>query len=177
MATPPHRLSDRVERVGRRICVIVAVLGLPLAVALAWTSHHAATTSTDRYAATVHRTPATTLEDAPPELPVTTTVQPRVAAEWTGTDQAVHRGRVEVPRGTESGTEVTIWTNAAGEVSTTPPSPNQLVVDAVLLALAVTLGVIGAAYGAFLLLRVALDRMRSREWDLAWEDFARQQHQ
>jgi hypothetical protein len=162
------------EQVGRRVCVIVAVLGLPLAVALAWASHQSAAADTDRYAVTVHRTPAITLEDAPPAMPAASTIQPRVAAEWTGLDQAVHRGRVAVPRGTEAGSEVTIWTNATGDATTAPPSQTQLVVNAVLLALAVTLATTGAAYGAFLLLRVALDRLRSREWDLAWEDFARQ---
>jgi hypothetical protein len=154
---------------------MVVILGLPIALALAVASHHAAAANTDRYAATVHRTSATTLEDAPAAEPVTTTVHPRVAAEWTGTDQIVHRGPVEVPRGTEAGTEVTIWTDAAGAVSNPPQSPNQLVVDAVLLAVVLAMGVTGMAYVVHLLFRVALERMRSREWELAWEDFDRQQ--
>lgn len=175
MAALPQRLSDRVERIGRRVCVMVVILGLPIAVTLAVASYHGATANTDRYEATVHRTPATTLEDAPAATPVTTTIQPRVAAEWTGTDQVVHRGPVEVPRGTEAGTEVTIWTDAAGQVSNAPQSSNQLVVNAVLLAVAVAVGVAGLAYAVHLLLRVALDWMRSREWEIAWEDFDRQQ--
>jgi hypothetical protein len=175
MATLPHRPSDRVERVGRRVCVMIAVLGLPIAVVLAVASHHDSAANTGRYAATVHRTSATTLEDAPPMLPVTSSVQPRVAAEWTGTDQIIHRGPVEVPRGTDAGTEVTIWTDATGEVSNEPQSPNQLVADAILLGIALAMGAMGVAYGIHLLLRVALGWMRSREWELAWEDFDRQQ--
>jgi hypothetical protein len=175
MATLPHRLSDRVERIGRRACVTVAILGLLIAVALAVASYHATDANTDRYSATVHRTSATTLEDAPAAMPVSTTVQPRVAAKWAGIDHVVHRGRVEVPRGTEAGTEVTIWTDAAGKVSNAPQSSNQLVADAVLLAIALAIGATGVAYAVHLLLRVALARMRSREWELAWEDFDRQQ--
>ncbi|HYJ68478.1 MAG TPA: hypothetical protein VEX15_12560 [Nocardioidaceae bacterium] len=175
MATPPRRLSDRLERAGRRVCVIVAILGVPVAVVFAWTTHNAAAANTDRYAATVHRTEATTLEDAPPAQPAPSSVQPRVEAEWTGADRVVHQGRVEVPRGTEAGTEVMIWTDGDGKVSTAPSSQDQLVFDAVLLAIGVALGATGAAYGAFVLLRLALERLRSREWDLAWEDFARQQ--
>ncbi len=176
MATLPHRLSDRVEHIGRRVCVAVAILGLPIAVALALASYHATAADTDRYSATVHRTSAITLEDAPAALPVTTTTtQPRVAAKWTGFDHVAHRGPVEVPRGTEAGTEVTIWTDAAGKVSNPPQSSNQLVADAVLLAIAIAIGATGVAYVVHLLLRVALDRMRSREWEVAWEDFDRQQ--
>jgi hypothetical protein len=175
MATLPHRLSDRVERIGRRLCVTVAILGLPIAVALSVASYHATAANTDRYAATVHSTSATTLEDAPAALPVTSTIQPRVAAKWTGIDRVVHRGPIGVSRGTEAGTEVTIWTDGAGEISKPPQSSNQMVVDAVLLAVAVAIGATGVAYVVHLLLRFALDRMRSREWELAWEDFDRQQ--
>jgi hypothetical protein len=156
------------------VCVTIAALSLPIAVVLAWAAHNAAAANTDRYAASVHRTSATTLEGAPPPVPVTTTTQPKVAAEWTGFDRIVHRGPIEVPRGTEAGTEITIWTDAAGKVSRPPQSSNQLLANAVFLAIAVTMGVTAAAYAAYLLLRVVLRRMRSREWDLAWEDFARQ---
>jgi hypothetical protein len=173
MFTPLHRLYDRVERVGRRVCGVVAILGLPVALTLAWASHNAATAEAERYAATVHRTAAITLEDAPDMMPTLSRAEPTVAATWTAIDQVVHRGRVEVPRGTEAGTRVTIWTDDGGEVSSAPRSQTQLVADAALVAVVVCLGVAAAAFAVVLLMRLAIGRLRSREWELAWEDFVR----
>jgi hypothetical protein len=166
------RTSDRFENAGRRICVALAMLGVPIAVAIAWNSHAAAAEDARNYAATLHRAEATTLEAAPEASPVRQGPPSIVEARWTGPDRAVHGGAVRVPPGSAAGYELMIWTTATGEQAAAPPSGRQLVIEAVLLAAKVMLGIAGVAAGAQLLLRLGVERWRSREWDLAWEAFA-----
>jgi hypothetical protein len=169
---PLRRTSDRVERAGRRACVALAWLGIPLAIAVAWFSHQAATVAVDHYAATVFDARATTLEDAPDRLPPGAREMPAVAARWVGADRVTHRGDVRVPVGSEAGYELPVWTSAStGELAEGPTSRRQLVVEAVLLAVKVMLATALIAFASFRLLRHGLNRWRYREWDRAWETF------
>lgn len=175
--SPLRRRSDRIEKTGRRICVVVVVLGMPLAVTLAWAAHHAAADDAEHYAATLHRAEATTLAAAPSADSPYPAPPPTVAARWTGPDGSRHRGTVQVPEGTDAGRRVPIWTTSSGELAAAPPTSGRLIAEAIMLAVKLMLGVAVAAIGAFFLLRRLLDRHRYREWDREWAEFAAQQDQ
>jgi|GEM_PF-3322245 hypothetical protein len=173
MGGPPfRRTSDRFEEIGRRGCKALALLGVPLAIALGWNSHAEAAEDAQAYRSTLHHAEATTLEPAPSVPPGPQSRQPSVEARWAGPNRVVQHGTVQVPQGSEAGYELFVWTTATGEITDAPPSRSQLIVDAVLLAAKVMLGVGAVAGGAFLLLRHGMERWRSREWDAAWESFA-----
>jgi hypothetical protein len=166
-----RRTADRIDRVGRRVCIALVVLALPIALVVAWAFHHAAAADAERYRSTLHRAEATTLEPAPSISPVQHAPPPSVPAKWAGPNRAIHHGVVQVPQGTEAGYELMVWTSPTGELADPPPASAQLTVEAVLLAVGVAVGVPAAAIGSYLLLRRGTDRLRYREWDRAWEAF------
>lgn len=89
---------------------------------------------------------------------------------WTDQDGVVHADKTLVAPGKKAGTGLTLWTNAQGEPTTTPPGPTEATIEAALLGALAALAAAGLAFGAGGLARWRLERRRidgwGREWDL-----------
>jgi hypothetical protein len=173
--SPLRRASDQVEEVGRRTCLAAALLSIPVAIGIAIGSHDDAAGAAQRHASSVHTTEAVTLEDSSRPAMAPPIAGTYVKAEWTAPDGDRHEDTVEVPPGTPAGERVSIWQTDTGELSEAPPARTQLVFDAIFLALGIILLTAAAAFVAFRLLRLGLDRWRLHEWDQEWEDFEARQ--
>jgi hypothetical protein len=169
--SPLRRTSDRVEEIGRSICLVAALLGIPLAVAIAISSHARAAEEAQGIALSAHSAEAITLEDAAVPGAAPPVAGTYVTAKWSAPNGTTRKGTLEVPAGTEAGERVSVWLTDRGELTDPPPARSQLFIDALFLALAIMFLVAGAAYVTFRLLRFGLDRWRLHEWDRAWERF------
>ena len=169
--SPLRRTSDRVEEVGRRTCIVLALLGIPLAIAIAIGSHAAAAGKAQQSAMSSHSADAVTLEEAAVPVAAPPIAGTYVTAQWTAPDGTPRKGTLEVPAGTRSGEHISVWQNDRGELTEPPPKRSQLFVDAIFVALAIMLLTSGAAYVSFRVLRFGLDRWRLHEWDRDWERF------
>lgn len=170
-ASPLRRTCDRVEEVGRNICLVVALLGIPLAIAIAIGSHAGAAEEAQQIAMSAHSGEAITLEDAGESVAAPPIAGTYVTAKWTAPNGTTHKGTLEVPAGTAEGERIPIWLTDRGELTDPPPARSQLFIDALFVALTVMFLVAGAAYVTFRLLRFGLDRWRLHEWERAWERF------
>lgn len=170
-SSPLRRMSDRVEEVGRNTFIVLALLGIPLAVAIAISSHAEAAGEAQRVAMSSHSAEAVTLEDAAMPVAAPPIAGTYVTAQWTAPDGTTRKGTLEVPAGTPAGDHVSVWLTDTGKLTDPPPKRSQLFVDAVFVALAIMLLAGGAAYVSFRVLRFGLDRWRLHEWDRDWERF------
>ncbi len=169
--SPLRRTSDRVEEVGRSTCIVLALLGIPLAIAIAIGSHAEAAGKAQQIAMSSHSADAVTLEEAAVPVAAPPIAGTYVTAQWTAPDGTPRKGTLEVPAGTRSGEHISVWQNDRGELTDPPPRRSQLFVDAIFVALAIMLLAGGAAYVSFRVLRFGLDRWRLHEWDRDWERF------
>jgi hypothetical protein len=175
--SPLRRASDRVEEVGRRTCLAAALLSIPVAIGIAIGSHDDAAGAAQRHASSVHTTEAVTLEASSRPAMAPPIAGTYVNAQWIAPDGDRREDTVEVPPGTPAGERVSIWQTDTGELSEAPPARTQLVFDAIFLALGIILLTAAAAFVAFRLLRLGLDRWRLHEWDREWEDFEARQRE
>jgi|SoiMetStandDraft_2_1073263.scaffolds.fasta_scaffold14748_1 hypothetical protein len=172
MAGPPlRRTSDRVEEFGRRGWRVLALLGIPIAIAIALGWHAHAAANAQSYAATVHLADAVTLEGTASSTMTPPIAGGYVTARWTGPDESERHGTVEVPIGTSAGEHVPVWLTDDGDLANAPPARTQLLFDAGFVALTIVLITAGIAYLAYCILRLGLDRWRLHEWDRAWARF------
>ena len=172
MAGPPlRRTSDCVEEFGRRTWLVVALLGIPLAVAISIGWHARAAADAHSYAATVHTADAVTLEGTASPAMAPPIAGGYVSAQWTTPDGTERHGTAEVPLGTQAGEQVPIWLTDDGDLANPPPARTQLLFDAGFVALAIVLVTLAIAYLSYRILRLGLDRWRLHEWDRAWERF------
>jgi len=172
MAGPPlRRTSDRVEEFGRRTWLVIALLGIPLAVAISIGWHARAADSAQRYAATVHIADAVTLEGTASPAMAPPIAGGYVSAKWTAPNDSERHGTVEVPLGTGAGEHVPVWLTDDGDLANAPPARTQLLFDAGFVALTVALATAGLAYLSYCILRLGLDHWRLHEWARAWERF------
>jgi hypothetical protein len=118
-----------------------------------------------------HSARAVLLEPAAP--PVTTAAssgvdQTRVLAQWQGAGPAPRTGEVLAASGSPAGSAVTVWLDAAGNLTRPPLQPDQ-VTDRAITVAAVASAVLTLALLTVLRLaqRVA-DRRRLAAWDAAW---------
>lgn len=130
-----------------------------------------------RDASTTHRVTAVLTADAP--LSPTTGYAPgvRAPAQWTTPDGDTRTGSVPAYRGATSGTEVAVWLDRGGDVTSPPVTRTGAALDATSAGLALWLIVVagcGLGYGVF---RTLLARSRqawwAREWERAAQDWAR----
>jgi len=160
---PLRRGSDRVQWWAARLLLVLALAGLPAALAAGLTAYHAQTAVARSQAATRHPVTARLAEDVPAGIravpaPVT----------WT-TDGTAHRGTTEVDPGQGVGTPVRIWLDANGRLVHAPVPTGQATAAAWTAALVTATAlplVSGLAWKGTLHL---LDRRRYARWDAEWQ--------
>jgi len=164
------RKSDRVEAAVVRLCVILALLALPVA-GLIWSTTHADLIDrVDRESAASRPVPAVLLDDAPPARPGAAPVTGRV--EWTV--NGTHRtGTAQVPPGSRAGVTVTVWVDSRGERVPKPLTQGEAAFNATLFAVWVWLSFVGLLAGIACLVRWILNRQRYAAWDEEWRQASR----
>jgi hypothetical protein len=111
---------------------------------------------------------AVLVRDAPPVntiAPVSILLQ--VPARWT-TGGVLHTGAVPAVPGTQAGTSIRIWIDAAGKVQRPPLTSGQLSARVVLAAVGAPLAVAIGMLLAWGVLRWLLDRRRLAAWGQSW---------
>lgn len=114
---------------------------------------------------------AALLTDVPRNVAGIGTTSGRTAARvrWTDPSGSVHTDETLVEDGLKAGTEVVVWTDDRGEITTEPPSLTEAAVEGGVLAAAATLALAGLAFGAGAVARWRLDRRRIAQWDSEWD--------
>lgn len=172
---PLRRRSDRVETYLFAGLFVLAAAGAPLAAQAASHAAYAAALSAQRaQAAATHQVPAVTTQAAGSSYGGYTIVGYVPAqATWTSVTGIRHSGQVLAPAGSPRGTAVTVWTDAAGDLTSPPLRPSQVAGQADLAAIGAIAGV-GVLYLSGIgIVRWVLYRRRMTAWAADWEVTAR----
>jgi hypothetical protein len=167
---PLRRKLDRVEAVIFGGLLVIAVAGAPVAATLGGHWAYASSQQAARVQQeTSHRVRAELLAvpGAPPggySVPSLVVAQ----ARWTAPDGAVRTGEITVPAASVRGEAVAIWTDPAGDLTSTPLTPAQVADQ----------GTFGTATGVVLTLvtvfvaagitRFLVNRRRMAAWAADW---------
>lgn len=176
--SPLLRAVDRAERVAVIVCVVLAVLLVPVALTIGSVVYRDLAATAAQDAATRHETVAVLTEDVPADGARGHVVgaAPEVAARWRLADGTTRTGAVPARRGMTAGETVRLWVDETG----TPAGPPLSTADAV--GRAVALAAVGWLIAAGLLwlachgVRVACDRRRLRGWADEWARFGLSGH-
>jgi hypothetical protein len=167
---PLKRTSDRLQFLARVLlaCSLLAAAPISLTVAtVAYTEarDEAATEVADR-----HPVPARLLADAPLPAGDARDSDARTAgnAVWTDPDGAEHRGTVVVPVGTRAGQTVSVWYDGNGRRTHAPMTAGDVTGRAAGQGSGTFVILCVVAWGAYLWLRLLLDRSRARRWAADW---------
>lgn len=169
---PLRRRTDRIEAVLRLATVILFLVGVPIAaIVVGRQVDHMALRNAHAQQAAKHEVTAVLLERAQvsgAQNPYASTQMTDVLARWQPPGQSPRSGQVLAPAGTPAGSNVTIWIDASGAVTSPPPDHRDIVGD-VTIAVVVTCIVASVLLlGASALARRVLDRRRLKAWDAEW---------
>ncbi|GAB2925677.1 hypothetical protein ACFMQL_32085 [Nonomuraea fastidiosa] len=163
---PLRRRTDRWESAGLAVAMLLILLALWPATAAARQAYEGAQAAgADR-----RQVRATLLADTPVTALSFGEVGGggMVAAGWTAPSGRRHTGKVSVLSPAKAGSQLTIWIDGAGRPAPPPPSEAELRITAAATALMI-LGVAAClVLCTFAIFRHALDRVRLREWAVAW---------
>lgn len=165
---PMRRATDRAEAWIRAGLLVVFMIAGPIAaVAMGeWTAHALSPATI----AQPHAVQAVLLQPAADPAARAAAVwgaQVWASARWKSADGAVRTGEVPAPAGAAAGTSVTVWLNAAGQV-TGPPQRGEADFVAAVTGV-VTLGAMAFSFLALLwLIQRFLNWRRLAAWEAAW---------
>jgi hypothetical protein len=170
---PLKRTSDRVQVAGRVLVVLAILAAVPVALVAAGMARSrleavAAAQATERHVvgATVIEDTVSTVTGADAGASTVSIVQARV--RWHAPDSTTRYTYLVVPAGTRAGTRVPVWVDRAGNLTTAPMDPVSIGDSALVVAIAVTVGlpltVVALHYG----LCFGLDVHRRRRWGQDW---------
>jgi hypothetical protein len=167
---PLKRGSDRLELLARVLLVCCLVTAIPIALAVGTATHTRAQALADAQAAERHRVPARLLQVEPAGSGEAFASANRVQGTVVWTDPAGNerRGSVSLPAGARAGITVEVWIDREGDRTTPPLNASDVTGRAVSEGSATFCGLAVVAVGAYLSVRVLLDRSRSRRWAAEW---------
>ncbi|WP_405753379.1 hypothetical protein OHA19_05170 [Streptomyces sp. NBC_00012] len=168
----PVRASDRIQRWGRVILVVVFLLTAPLASAAKGRAVHDAEIRRAAALSDTTRVEARLVSDAGgPAVDARALSMVRAPVRWTQPDGHVRTAVVRVWAGSRAGTTVPVWTTAQGAATSTgPATPGEAVASAWMTAtviLAVAAGLFTAVWKIFTKL---VDSIRCRGWEKEWDE-------
>ncbi|ELP66458.1 hypothetical protein ACKI1I_15680 [Streptomyces turgidiscabies] len=114
---------------------------------------------------------AVLLTDVPPAVSTLRGANGRSMAtvRWTAPDGSTRTGEILVKSGLTAGSELAVWQDSQGELTTEPISPTDAAVEAGFLGAAAALALAGIACGTGALARWRLDQRRINRWDQEWD--------
>ncbi|WP_329066290.1 Rv1733c family protein [Amycolatopsis sp. NBC_01480] len=174
---PLVRRSDRLEGVFLAVTIVLALLAVPLVLALGQADVAMETAASDAQARTRHEVTATVLKTAPQAATVgdgaPITQNSRVTAGWRLPNGSPRTGVVTVPAGDATvGTQTPIWLDHKGKQTTAPLTHSDAVTNGVLVGAFAWLCVIALLAAAYWVARRVLDRQRAARWAAEWQQFA-----
>ncbi|MBB5939679.1 type IV pilus modification PilV family protein [Streptomyces zagrosensis] len=120
-----------------------------------------------------HQTQAELVKDVPArptELGDPGVNRVHATVRWTTPDGATHTGKARVEEGRKAGARVTVWTDARGELTSTPLSPEQATTRAAVLGAMAATGFGCVTLIARHLVQRRLERDRNEQWECAWAE-------
>ncbi|MFD8478124.1 hypothetical protein [Kitasatospora sp. NPDC059673] len=160
---PLRRGSDRVQWWVARVLLVLAVAGLPAALAVGLAVQHEQAAAARAQAAARHPVVARLAEDAPAGL----VGKVPAAVTWSA-DGTLHRATAEVAPGRSAGTPVRIWLDANGAVVHPPATTGRATAAAWTAALVTATALPAAGALAWKGTLYVLDRGRYARWDAEW---------
>ncbi|WP_455678724.1 Rv1733c family protein [Streptomyces atratus] len=168
----PIRASDRIQRWGRVLLVVVFLLAAPLASAATGRAAHDAETRRAATLSDARKVEARLISDADGPVAAAigrTTV--RAPVRWKQPDGTARTAVVSVWAGSPAGTTVPIWTTAQGvATSRGPATPGEAVASAWMTAA----GTFAAATGLFVAVwkffTKLVDHIRYMGWEKEWDE-------
>jgi hypothetical protein len=167
---PLRRTSDRVETYLLAGLFVATAAGAPFAVQAA---SQEASSSAHRVEqaqlATRHQVRAVLTQTAGGEVGAyALSTEVPVQAAWTSVTGTKRTGQIMAESGTPKGASVTVWTDAAGDLTTPPLQPSQVAGQADMAAFGAIAG-LGALYACEVgIVRYVLYRRRMAAWDADW---------
>ncbi|MFD2395913.1 hypothetical protein ACFSVJ_02045 [Prauserella oleivorans] len=128
----------------------------------------------EREAGTKHQTTAVLLADAPVGTSTTELRNVEVPARWYTPDGAPRVGDVSTYRGMAQGTEIAVWVDDAGDLTSPPATPAGAITDGVSVGVSAWLAVVGLCGLVYAGFRALLARARSVYWEREWERVERE---
>ena len=160
---PLVRRSDRIEAIVLVFAVVLAIVAVPIAGAVGTAMHD------QRIRLYAHKEKARHQVIATATAVGTVVLQPRdfaVRAEATWSDGGIeHTGALMWPHPVKIGDRQSIWVDGTGDRVGQPSSSSRADGEALGVAIAVWLGVVGACAAVAYLIRCWLDRRRYAAWD------------
>ncbi|TCO47135.1 hypothetical protein EV646_106375 [Kribbella antiqua] len=168
--SPLRRRVDRLESAIVWGAVLAALLMIPTAAAIGTAVRNASERSAADQQAVLTQVRAQTLENSEPvtaDVPASYTSLVKVG--WTNQAGQSQEGRASVPAGTKQGTELTVWLDSSGAITTSPrrPGDSKAIGGAVGLSVAMLSWLVLA--GLARLAAVPLNRRRYDDWAREWE--------
>ncbi|MFF4751695.1 Rv1733c family protein [Streptomyces sp. NPDC002514] len=166
--SPLRRRSDVVEAWILLAAWVIAVVGSIFAglVAASTVDRNLAQQRAER-----HTVSAVVTEDAPHGPSARTPDGGHVWAtvRWTAPDGSTHLARTEVPPAAPKGTQVTVWTDGQGRLTSRPMAGGDAAFQSVWTGALVAVATAGAVAGCAQLARGRLERRRLNQWAEEWE--------
>ncbi|MFF9815268.1 hypothetical protein [Streptomyces sp. NPDC014006] len=98
-----------------------------------------------------------------------TTDRRMASVRWTTPDGSARTGRTLVDTGHKAGSEVTVWQDGQGRLTSAPTGSTEAAIESGFLATAAATGLAGLVVGAGAVARWRLDRRRIDGWDREWD--------
>jgi hypothetical protein len=167
---PLRRTVDRAETYLLAALFVATAAGAPFAAQLAsHTAYETALRTEQAQIASTHQVRARLTQDASTVVNgYTVTEQVPVLAAWTSPTGVRHTGQVLAPAGSPTGTPITVWTNAAGDLTSPPLLPSQVSGQGELAAIGTVVTVCVLSLGGACVIRYTANKRRLSAWDADW---------
>jgi len=167
---PLRRTLDRAETYLLAALFVVTAAGAPFAAQLASHIAYGSALRTEQaQVASSHLVRATLTQDASAGINgYMVTEQVPALAAWTAVTGVKHSGEVLAPAGSPKGATVTVWTNAAGDLTSPPLQPSQVRGEGELAAIGAVFAVCALFLCGACVIRQAVNKRRLSAWDADW---------
>jgi hypothetical protein len=174
---PLVRRSDRLEGAFLAVAVLLALLAVPLVMALGQADVAMEVAASETQTSARHQVTATVLKAAPQPAAVgdgaPITQNSRVTAGWRLPNGSPRTGVVTVPAGDATvGSQTPIWLDHKGKQTSAPLTHSDAVTNGVLVGAFAWLCTIALLAGAYWVARQVLDHHRAARWAAEWQQFA-----
>ncbi len=170
---PLARGSDRVEAVALLTVMLLALLAVPFAASAGSETRAQALETARQEMSSRHRGTAVLLANAPPrpygDTRAVSRSGARVRVQWVLSGGSERTGFVRADYDTPAGSEVPIWLDDNGELTSAPTTPGDAARRAVGAAVSIWLATVVVLSAGFWLTRKGLDRLRHAQWAREWE--------
>ncbi|PXY30468.1 hypothetical protein BAY59_12870 [Prauserella coralliicola] len=165
---PLARPGDRLESRLLVILLLLVLFSIPVVASLGSETYASRLAVAEQEAESKHRATAVLLADAPVSMTTGELESVGVLARWERPDGTEQVGEVSAYRGSTRGTEVPVWLDDSGELTSPPITRAGAATDAASVAISAWLGVVALCGLVFLAVRGVLARLRAAQWAREW---------